>query len=56
MKPEFHPQISENTQLQNFTKTRLMIPELLHTGGRTDRQTDRYEEDKSSFSLICERA
>ena len=39
MKPEFYRQISETTQISNFTKTRLMTGELFREGGLADGQT-----------------
>ena len=40
--------------MPNFTKIRPVRAELLHAGGRADRQTD--DEDNSSFPQFCERA
>jgi len=37
-------------------KTRSVGAELFHADGRTDGQTDRYDEDNSRFSKFCEGA
>ena len=40
---------SKNTQIQNFTKIRLVGTELLHSDRRTDGRTDRHDEADSHF-------
>jgi len=51
----FRDKFSKNTQLSNFMKIRPVTPELFHTDGRTDGQTERHDEAKSRISQFFER-
>ena len=46
---------SKNTQTQSLIKIRPVGGELFHTGGQTDRQTDRLDKG-NIFSQLRERA
>jgi len=48
----FRDRFSQNTQIWNFTKIRLVGAELFHA----DEQTDRHDEANSRFSQFCESA
>jgi hypothetical protein len=49
MKFEFSRQISEKYSTSNFMKIRPVGAELFHADGRTDGQTDRYDDASNRF-------
>jgi hypothetical protein len=52
-KLKFLGRFSKNTQMSHVMKIRLVVAELFHADGRTDRQTDRYKGSNSRFSQFC---
>jgi hypothetical protein len=52
----FLDKFSKNTKIWNFIKIRPVGNELFREDEQTGRQTDRYDEADSGFSLFCKRA
>ena len=56
MKREFSlDTLSKNTEISNCMKILQVIADLFHADRQTDRERDRHDEAKSSYSQFCDR-
>jgi hypothetical protein len=54
MEFEFSQKFSKNAQISNWLKIRRVQTELIHADGRTDGQTERYDEANTVEPLITD--